>query len=75
MPPPDGPGHFEDLLATFGDAASYVMETAGPRQILARTVNRFTARASTAPGLVRDGARRAALAVLCVRAGPGVPAA
>ncbi|HET9141923.1 pyridoxal phosphate-dependent decarboxylase family protein [Actinophytocola sp.] len=68
MPPPERSGRFDDLLATFGEAASYAYETAGPRhfayipggglvasavaELLARTVNRYTAMAQIAPGLV-----------------------
>ncbi len=58
-PPVDQPGNFDALLDTFGRAAGYAMETAGPRhfayipggglissaiaEMLARSVNRFTA--------------------------------
>lgn len=68
MPPPDEPGRFEVLLDTFAEAARYAMETAGPRhfayvpggglvssavaELLARSVNRYTAVATVAPGLV-----------------------
>lgn len=67
-PPADQPGDFENLLATFRVASTYAMETAGPRhfayipggglissavaEMLARSVNRFTAKAAVAPGLV-----------------------
>ncbi|OLF17692.1 amino acid decarboxylase [Actinophytocola xanthii] len=68
LPPPDGPGTFDDLLDTFGQAARHAMETAGPRffaytpgggllssavaELLARAVNRQTALSWAAPGLV-----------------------
>ncbi|HEX6355497.1 pyridoxal phosphate-dependent decarboxylase family protein [Actinophytocola sp.] len=68
MPPKEEPGRFDVLLDTFGDAARYGMETAGPRhfayipggglvssaiaELLARLVNRQTALATPAPGLV-----------------------
>lgn len=68
QPPPAAPGRFEDLLATFGEAAGHAMSTAGPRffayvpggglmssaiaEMLARAVNRQTAVAWAAPGLV-----------------------
>jgi aromatic-L-amino-acid decarboxylase len=67
-PPQDRPGRFDDLLATFAGATRYAMETAGPRffayiptggllssaiaEFLARAVNRQTALAWAAPGLV-----------------------
>jgi aromatic-L-amino-acid decarboxylase len=67
-PPADPSGQFDGLLATFGDAARYAVETAGPRhfayvpggglvssaiaELLANTVNRYTALAAAAPGLV-----------------------
>ncbi|HEU5474449.1 MAG TPA: aminotransferase class V-fold PLP-dependent enzyme [Actinophytocola sp.] len=67
-PPPEQGGRFGDLLETFGEAACYAYETAGPRhfayvpggglvasavaEMLARTVNRYTALAGIAPGLV-----------------------
>jgi aromatic-L-amino-acid/L-tryptophan decarboxylase len=67
-PPADQPGDFDNLLETFGKAAGFAMETAGPRhfafipggglissaiaEMLARSVNRFTAKAVVAPGLV-----------------------
>ena len=66
--PPEAPGTFDDLLATFGRAAGYAVETAGPgylgyfpaggllssvlAETLAQTVNRFTGVAATAPALV-----------------------
>ncbi|GAB3434564.1 pyridoxal phosphate-dependent decarboxylase family protein [Actinophytocola sediminis] len=68
VPPPDNPGQFDDLLATFADAARYGLETAGPRhfayvpggglissaiaEFVSRAVNRHTAVAAVAPGLV-----------------------
>jgi aromatic-L-amino-acid/L-tryptophan decarboxylase len=68
VPPPNSPGRFDDLLATFADAARYGLETAGPRhfayvpggglvssaiaELVARAVNRHTAVAAVAPGLV-----------------------
>lgn len=68
MPPTEWPGNFTDLLATYGDAARYAMETAGPRQfayvpggglvssavaeMLARATNRHPALARVAPGPV-----------------------
>jgi aromatic-L-amino-acid/L-tryptophan decarboxylase len=68
MPPSDGPGRFDELLATFANAARYASETAGPRhfayvpggglvssaiaELLARAVNRYTAVAAVAPALV-----------------------
>lgn len=67
-PPRESPGQFDDLLATFGNAARHAFETAGPRhfafvpggglvssavaELLARVVNRYTAMAAAAPGLV-----------------------
>jgi aromatic-L-amino-acid decarboxylase len=67
-PPAEGSARFGDLLATFGEAACYAYETAGPRhfayvpggglvssaiaELLARTANRYTALAAIAPGLV-----------------------
>lgn len=67
-PPPAGPGRFDDLLDTFAKAATHAMGTAGPRffayvpggglvssavaEMLARAVNRQTAVAWAAPGLV-----------------------
>src|SRR3954468_1067680 len=66
--PPERPGTFDALLATFGRAAGYAVETAGPgylgyfpaggllssvlAETLAQTVNRFTGVADTAPALV-----------------------
>ncbi|MCS7481824.1 pyridoxal phosphate-dependent decarboxylase family protein [Umezawaea endophytica] len=66
--PPERPGTFDDLLATFGRAAGYAVETAGPgylgyfpaggllssvlAETLAQAVNRFTGVADTAPALV-----------------------
>jgi aromatic-L-amino-acid decarboxylase len=76
VPPPDEPGRFEVLLDTFAEAARYAAETAGPRhfayvpggglvssavaELLASVVNRYTAVATVAPGLVamEDGVLR-----------------
>jgi aromatic-L-amino-acid decarboxylase len=68
MPPAERPGHFDELLATFGDATRYAMETAGPRhfayvpggglvssaiaEFLARATNRHPALARVAAGPV-----------------------
>lgn len=67
-PPEDGPSDLRSLLATIGAAASSAVETAGPRyaayipgggllasalgEFLACSVNRYTALAGLAPGLV-----------------------
>ncbi len=67
-PPTEGPGSFDALLATVADAASRAVETAGGdyfayfpagglfasavAELLAQTVNRFTAVGDMAPGLV-----------------------
>ncbi|HEX6340079.1 pyridoxal phosphate-dependent decarboxylase family protein [Umezawaea sp.] len=66
--PAERPGTFDELLATFGRAAGYAVETAGPgylgyfpaggllssvlAETLAQAVNRFTGVADTAPALV-----------------------
>ncbi|MCT2582130.1 aminotransferase class V-fold PLP-dependent enzyme [Actinophytocola sp. S1-96] len=88
-PPAEHAGRFDELLATFGDAGRYALETAGPRffayiptgglpsaaiaELLARAVNRQTALAWAAPGLVamEEGVLRWLCAEFGLPAGSG----